>query len=352
MNNKPIDKTPVNVQVNGIQGIALQPFEKPSSELLDLVRGKKRALFIDLAASPAMQETIAALQAEGVEVAAYRDHHYAPESTDPRDQKTAESAKGIVADLGEKARFETRENAPSCSRLVDLGEATREQIDLILHHGDTDGFFGYLKACGVSYEGLENDSDILDSRGDESKLTEHGRLFRDAMVSIPPFNRDRPDISNRAKQALQNEFIAYIESNFSDETSAPLKEKARAAIEQADTTKELSQLIQILDGGIAFVDTTVVGKRKFNPKALADVMEKIEGVQATAQKKSFGPLVTTEFSQISIARLSRDKTTDLRTYLPEDAESGVKQGRIFNTPFLLHLREDLFDDFVSKFSNK
>lgn len=347
--SKPVDKTLVNVEVNGIRGVALQPFEQPSSELLALVRGKKRALFIDLAASPVMKETIDALRAEGVEVTAYRDHHYAPASSDPRDQKTAQSADTIVADLGDKARFETRENAPSCARLVELGEATREKIDLILHHGDTDGFLGYLKACGLAYEGMESDADILDSRGDESRLTEHGRLFRDALVSVPPFDKERPDICNRAKQTLQKEFIAYIESKFSDEAAAPLREKARSAAEQAQTTEELIQLIEVLEGGIAFVDTTFAGKRKYNPKALGDAMEKIKGVKVAAQKKNSGPLATPEHCQVSIARLSRDTETDLRTYLPESAESGVEHGRIFNTPFLLHVREDLFDDFVTRF---
>ena len=349
MNHKPIDPSPVNVEVNSVRGIALQPFEKPTPELLKLACGKKRALFIDLAASPAMKEIIEALQRENVDVVAYRDHHYAPESTDPRDQKTVESANSISAELGEKARFETRDKAPSCARLVQLGEAIREKIDLILHHGDTDGFFGYLKACGVSYEGLEDDADILDSRGDESKLTEHGRLFRDALVSIPPFNKDRPDISNRAKEALQREFIAYVENGFSEESAAPLKAKALAAAEQAETTAELVRLIEILEGCIAFVDTTVAGKRKYDPKALADAMERIEGVKVTAQKKNFGPLVTPEQRQISIARLSRDEQTDLRAYVPENAESGVEHGRIFNTPFLLHVREDLFEDFVNRF---
>ena len=126
MSNKPINNTLVHVEVNGIRGVALQPFEKPTPELLDLARGKERALFIDLAASPAMKETIEALQAEGVEVVAYRDHHYAPKRTDPRDQRTAESADAISVELGDKARFETRENAPSCARLVELGEATRK----------------------------------------------------------------------------------------------------------------------------------------------------------------------------------------------------------------------------------
>lgn len=352
MTNKTIDKSPVNVELNGVQGVALQPFEKPTPELLALVRGKKRALFIDLAASPAMQETIEALRTEGVEVTAYRDHHYAPASSDPRDQKTAQSADKIVAELGDKARFETRDQAPSCSRLVELGEATREKIDLILHHGDTDGFLGYLKACGLAYEGMEEDADILDSRGDETRLTEHGKLFRDALVSVPAFDKERPEVANRAKQLLQQEFIAYLENHFSDESAAPLQEKARAAAEQAETTKELIQLIEILDGGIAFIDTTVAGKRKYNPKALGDAMEKIEGVKVTAQKKSAGPLATPELSQVSIARLSRDMATDLRTYLPEGAESGVAHGRIFNTPFLLHLREDLFADFAARFTKK
>ncbi len=79
-------------------------------------------------------------------------------------------------------------------------------------------------------------------------------------------------------------------------------------------------------------------------------MEKLDGVRVTAQKKDFGPLVTQGQKQISIARLSQDKETDLRTYVPEGAESGVEHGRIFNTPFLLHVREDLFDDFLSRFA--
>lgn len=348
--NKPaIDNTPVHIEVNGVKGVALQPFEGPTRELLALAKGKTKALFVDLAATPQMQETIARLAEEGVETVAYRDHHYAPESADKRDQETAANAQKVIAQLGDKARFEERKNAPSCSRLVELGEATREKIDLILHHSDADGFLGYLKACGVSYPRMEEDADILDSRGDVNKLTEQGKLYKEAMVSVPAFDKARPDISNKAKQVIQQEFLAYIQSNFSEETAKPLKEKAQAALEQAQTTQELIKAIQVLEGGIAFVDTTTVGKRKFDVKALGDAMEKIKGVRVAAQKKSSGPLASPEKAQISIARPAADTTTDLRVYLPEGAQSGVEHGRIFNTPFLLHVREDLFEDFANRF---
>jgi len=350
MNKPKINNTPVNVTVNGVKGVALKPFSKPDEDLLTLIRGSKRALFIDLAASPAMKETIQALKSEGVEVVAYRDHHYSPDSKNPRDIATAESADEISSDLGDSAKFETRENAPSCARLVDLGEAVRDKIDLIIHHGDTDGFFGYLKASGLSYEGMDDDADILDSRGDESKLTEQGKLFKEALVSVPAFNRNRPDISNKSKQELQEEFISYLESNLSEESAKPLREKAKAAVEQAETTEELIKLIEVLDGGIAYVDTTVVGRRKYDPKALSNSMERLDGVKVTAQKKNFGPLASKDSDQISIARPARDKETDLRKYVPENAESSVEAGRIFNTPFLLHLREDLFEDFKERFS--
>lgn len=353
MTNKPnqtnIDKTPVNIEIDGVRGIGIQPFEAPSPELLELAKGRKKALFIDLAATSQIQDTLQALSEAGVEIVGYRDHHFAPHSPNPRDRQTVQNAEQIKKKLGDKARFDLRENAPSCSRLVELGEAVREKIDLILHHGDTDGYLGYLKACGVSYEGMEQDADILDSRGDESKLTEHGKLYRDALVSLPPFNPKRPDISNKAKQALQEEFLAYIQSNFSEETARPLKEKAQTALEQAQTTEELIKAAQILEGGIAFVDTTVVGDKKYDPKKLSDALEKLEGVRVTVQKKSFGPLAKEGSAQVSICRLSADKETDLRTFVPEGAQSGIEHGRIFNTPFLLHVREDLFNDFIERF---
>ena len=345
-----IDKSPASMEVNGVKGLALQPFSTPDEDLLSAVRGLKKALFIDLAATPQMQQVMDALEGEGIEIAGYRDHHYAPDSTDERDQKTTASADQIKEKLGDGARFDLRENTPSCARLVDLGEAVRNKIDLILHHGDTDGFLGYLKACGVTYEGMEQDADIIDSRGDENKLTEHGRLYLDSLASLPPFNPKRPDILNKAKQVLQEEFLAYIEGNFAEEVAAPLKERAKVALEVVQTTKELLELVEILEGGIAFVDTTVVGNRKYNPIELSNGMAKPEGIRITAQKKNFGPLAKDGCAQVSISRLPSDKTTDLRDYLPEGAESGIEHGRIFNTPFLLHLREDLFDDFVEHFN--
>jgi len=220
-------KSSANLEVNGVRGIPLQPFKKPNQNFLQMARDKKRALFIDLVASPEMKEAINALEKQNVAVVAYRDHHYAPDSENENDKKTIESVREIIAKLGDKARFETRESSPSCSRLVELGEAIREKIDLVLFHGDTDGFFGYLKAVGVTYEGMDQDADILDGNGDESKLTKHGKLFHDALVSLPKFDRKRPYLITRATHILREEFIAYLKSNFSEETKKPLLEKTR-----------------------------------------------------------------------------------------------------------------------------
>ncbi len=347
-----IDKTPASIEVNGIKGLALQPFSKPDEDLISAFRGCKKALFIDLAATPQMQQLMDALEEEGVEIVGYRDHHYAPDSTDERDKKIAANAEQIKERLSDGARFDLRENAPSCARLVDLGEAVRNKIDLILHHSDTDGFLGYLKACGVTYEGMEQDADIIDSRGDESKLTKHGKLYLDSLASLPPFNPKKPEIATKARQKLQEEFLDYIEGNFSEEVAAPLKERAKVALEVKETTEELLELVEILEGGIAFVDTTAVSGRKYNHIKLSDGMGTLDGVRIIAQKRRSGSLTQRGHAQISINRLPSDKKTDLRDYLPKDVQSGVEHGRIFHTPFLLHLREDLFDDFAERFNEK
>jgi len=342
------------MKINNITGIALQPFQKLSEEDLTKEELKSattftRALFIDLAATPAMEETIVHLESAGVEVAGYRDHHYSPGSQNPRDIQINEGAERIIARLGDRAVFVPRNLAPSCSRLVNLGEAVRHKIDLVLHHGDTDGFMGYLKLAGVGYDGMDDDADIFDSRGDETKLTEHGQLYRKATAALPTFDKNRPDVFAKAQEVLHQEFANYIMNDFSSQYAQPLQEKAKEAAMQLESANALFQAAEYRDG-IAYVDTARIGKNKYNVQALTEMLEAQEGVKLTAQKKNSGPLSSADLAQITIVRHGRDQKTDLRDYLPEGAQSGVEHGRIFNTPFLLHLREDLFQDFVVRFA--
>lgn len=347
-----LDKTPVNIKVNNVKGVAIQPFEKPSEELLEMANGHKRIMMIDLAATEAMQETIKELEKQGSEVVSYRDHHYSPDSNNPRDKETVLNAEKIKEELGSRAQFKTRESAPSCINLVELGEATRDKVDLILHHGDADGFMTYLKASGVHYEGMESDADILDSRGDTSKLTEHAQLYKDALVSVPAFNRSRPDISNKAKQELEEEFANYIQSEFSEESAKPLKEKALSAAEQEKTTNELIEEIDVVHDVFAMVNTTFIGDKKFDIKRLSDAMEKNSDIKINMIVKNFGPLARDGKNQISISRSKNAGDMDLRDFIPEGIESGIENGIIFNTPFLVHIQEgDLFRKFFSNASS-
>jgi hypothetical protein len=93
---------------------------------------------------------------------------------------------------GTTVRHVPRAQAPSCCRLVDLGEYKHLQPkpDTGLIHGDGDGFLSALRLWGHTYPGMEDDADVLEGVKEKS-LTFTGWLLREALHHmVPDFGLD------------------------------------------------------------------------------------------------------------------------------------------------------------------
>lgn len=306
----------------------------------------RRVLFVDTGATPVLFETIQALSAEMIEVIV-RDHHDGEGRTPEAADQIRLMLDGTFVAVNEAAIIVERSQAPACAQLVTLGEFTGEGT-VIVADPDLDGLTAAMKAVGVTYDGMDADAAIFDVRPKQSAetLTALGWTAVRALSTLPPFNKERPEVSENAKCDLFARFVAAAQG---DENARAELESAVEAYE-AGVTEAKRLLIEKLSQpfpGVVLVDS--VGAARSDLNTLSRGMEQ-KGVIVTVVRKDFGPIAGKPGGhgvQYSLA-VVRDHQSelDLRDLVPEGMESSPEAGLLSNTSFLLHCSERVWDEVI------
>lgn len=298
----------------------------------------KHVLFVDTGATPILAETIAALTERGVGVVV-RDHHKG-------EGRTPEAAEQIEKMLGSDAHIVERSEAPGCAELIGLGQFAG--FDAIVADPDYDGLVAAMKAVGVSYEGMDTDAEIFDVRPKQSAdtLTELGWTAVRALSTLPPFNKERPEVSENAKKDIFARFVAAAEGSV----------EARGELESAVEAYEagVTEAKRLLDEkmshpckGIVMIDS--VGAARSDLNTLSRGME-TNDVVVTVVRKDFGPIAGKPGGhgvQYSLAVVhDHQSKLDLRDLVLEGMESSPQAGLISNTSFLLHCSETVWTETI------
>jgi hypothetical protein len=298
----------------------------------------KKVLFVDTGATPDLAATIKSLVEKGVNVT-IRDHH-------KREGRNPEAADTIEQILGDNAKIVDRKTAPGCATLIEFGEFS--DYDVIVADPDYDGLVAAMKACGVSYEGMDDDAELFDVRPKQSAdtLTELGWTAVRALATLPPFNKERPEISENAKKQLFERFVAAAQG---DQDERGELEKAVAAYEAgvAEAKRLLAEKMSKPCTGVVHIDS--VGAERSDLNTLTRGMES-EGAKVTVVRKDFGPIAGkpgghgTQYS-LAVVRKHQDEI-DLRTLVPEGMETSPQAGLLSNVAFLLHCSEDVWNSTI------
>lgn len=300
----------------------------------------KTVLFVDTGATPILAETIAVLTERGVGVVV-RDHHKG-------EGRTPEATKQIEEMLGDNAHIVERSEAPGCAELIGLGQFAG--FGAIVADPDYDGLVAAMKAVGVSYEGMDTDAEIFDVRPMQSAetLTELGWTAVRALATLPPFNKERPEVSENAKKDLFARFVAAAKGN------AEARGQLESVVEVyeggvAEAERLLAEKTErLLEGCVVLVDT--VGAARADLNTLSRGMESQGAPWVTVVRKDFGPIAGKPGGhgvQYSLA-VPQDcqKALDLRCLVPEGMESSPQAGLLSNTSFLLHCSETVWTETI------
>ena len=298
----------------------------------------KTVLFVDTGATPVLADTIAALIERGVRVVV-RDHHKG-------EGRTPEANERIEAMLGDDAYIVERSEAPGCAELIGLGQFAG--FDVIIADPDYDGLVAAMKAVGVTYDGMDADAAIFDVRPKQSAetLTALGWTAVRALSTLPPFNKERPEVSENAKRDLFARFVAAAQG---DENARAELESAVATYEAgvAEAKRLLAEKMSQASKGVVLVDS--VGAARSDLNTLSRGMEQ-NGAVVTVVRKDFGPIAGKPGGhgvQYSLA-VVRDHQSelDLRDLVPEGMESSPEAGLLSNTSFLLHCSEGVWNETI------
>jgi hypothetical protein len=199
------------IQINGTPVVFSKFFGvgDKHSVLASIPDGTKRVVFIDTPSTPHLVGTIESLISRGIEVVV-RDHHDVPSPRNPREQEIADAAARTRELVGGNATISNRAAHPACSGLIEIGEFAGEGT-VIVADPDPDGLTAAMKAVGVVYDGIDADAAVLDGARSEQtaeRLTPVAVLLVKGMATLPPFNAERPAVSEEAKGKLFAEFAA------------------------------------------------------------------------------------------------------------------------------------------------
>ena len=328
--------------INGILVLFSKFFNLASQEEVLQALGAespKKVLFVDTAATPNLAATIRSLSDKGIEVVV-RDHHRG-------EGRTPEAAEEIETILGENARIVTRDQAPGCAQLVELGEFSKEGT-VIIADPDLDGILAAMKAAGVKYEGMDEDAEIFDVRPKQSAetLTGLGWTVCRALSTLPPFNASRPEVALQAKAELFQSFVLAAQGD--EEARQGLEAKVATYEAAVDEAKRLlAEKMSHPCEGVVMVDS--VGANRPDLSTLSKGME-ANGAVVTVVRKDFGPIAGKPGGhgvQYSLAVVRKHQAElDLRDLVPEGMETGPVAGLISNTSFLLHCSEGIWNETI------
>lgn len=303
-------------------------------------------LFVDTPATAFLVDLFAYLRDEGVAVTVIDHHDTAGDS--PREQEIHSSVERVKGLLGIEAYYSTREEHPSCSTLISVGQYS--YYDAVVADPDPDGLTAAIKALGVSYKEIDEDSAILDGpRTARNGMTPWGMLLNRAMSCIPAFDPARPDQSETAKAKLFQTFADAVKGGDKDDKAFwNLVTLTRAGQEDIDRQKaaaeDIAKSAVNLARSVVMVDVT--GEtRRFDLSAL---MSRIEnGNRLTVLKKSVGPIATIHGTQYTVA-VVKGAGINLQSILDEGVVSSPENGIISNVPYLLHLSQENWDKYSER----
>jgi len=289
----------------------------------------RRVVVIDHPPTAGLVPLLEGLVEAGAEVS-LRDHH----ADSDRDGATVAACRAL---LGDRAVISTRVANPACASLVQVGEF---RGDVVVADADQDGLTAGLKAIGVSYPELDADAAVLDgpaSAKTEQAMSPLGFALVRAWGAIPAFGAPNRDA---VVTQVATAFAAAVSGDM-----AGVEKLAKLASEyerKVVAAKALAATATMLSPSIRFVDATGAGE--FDPPTLAAEMDR--GVLVSGRKVSTGPIAKIFGAQVSLARTKAgERLVDLAALVPEDWPRGPEAGCISNTPFLLHLSPERWEEF-------
>ncbi len=342
----------LNLTLKGRQVIFTKPFNGLTPEEVAVVADAKpeRVIFIDTPPMKGLYQAITQLReacSDQVEIV-LRDHHDVDgEPTAPRDMEIRAAADGLRAMLGDKATISTRRKNPACSGLIQIGEFAADG-NLIIADSDLDGLTASMKAVGLTYPGLDEDAAILDgprvTQTREQGLSALAELLVKGMSTLPPFNKENPAPSEKAKLALWSSFVAATQGD----------EKARLSLESnvlryeaavMESDRLAANAVEIAPG-LIFVDAAKAAN--FDLTALSQKLEAMPGCKVTVIRKNNGPIAPLHGGiQYSVAVAQSAKgSINLKDIKPAEMESSPKEGIISNFEALLHCNEEKWNSLV------
>lgn len=332
----------LNFQING-KNVLMNKFFTAQQTIETLKKvselGAKTILLIDTPPTDHLSEFVGGLLADDRNVF-LRDHHNIDDPKTERDCQIAMAADGLKRMLGQSAVISTREKNPACSSLMQAGEF--KHVDLIIADADLDGLLGAMKALGTVYEALDSDASIFDgprSGQNASSLSEIGWLLSRVMATLPPYDSNRPEISENAKALLFETFVSATQGD--EKAIETLTTKVFVYEEGVAVAKKLLKhhTVEILPGVTKVLLGNVV---KFDLATLTQGLEKV--CKISVLEKFNGPIASIFGKQLSLCVTKADQETiNLQDFLPSGFVSSPATGIISNTRFLLHVSEEIWE---------
>jgi hypothetical protein len=245
----------IKLAVNNILGFAIQPNCKNTAGIVNTIGTQSNIAFIDLAASNEIMKFISTLENAQHRIVWFGDHHL-----DPRNKCEKANTETLYSKLEKNAIILPRRNAISCINLLKPGKWVNENIDIVFFHADFDGFLAYIKGCGITYENMESDADILDGgkTAQNQELTEIGKTLADACGNlVPRFCKDPTGHHKTKEYVFQTIADYFLKQETTEKAYLTLKAKTDEATQTAN--RNAMQLLNdtvIILGEIAYADMT------------------------------------------------------------------------------------------------
>ncbi|PIQ67369.1 hypothetical protein CO173_04070 [Candidatus Uhrbacteria bacterium CG_4_9_14_3_um_filter_41_35] len=313
--------------------------------LAAIPKGTRRVVFVDNPATAHLIATVESLVSKGI-VVIVRDHHDVLNPRNPREKEIANAANRVRELVGVNALISNRQANPACSGLIQVGEFAGKGT-VIVADPDPDGLTAAMKASGLVYEGLDTDAATLDGARSEQtaeRLTPIALLLVKGLGSLPPFDVNRPQLSEDAKSKLFQEFVAAASGDKVALDGLNLKVEAyEAGVKVAEgIASEASEPAP----GVVMVNAA--GKPRHDLTTLTQRMESCTGCRVTVVRKDSGPIAAKHGGvQYSLAVVKAVQAEiNLQELLTPGFTSSPESGIISNTSFLLHVSQEVWESQV------
>ncbi len=320
----------IKISVGNLLGFAINPFirKKEKEEILKFLDKKKkcRLAFVDLAPSDDIRNFIFELLKKKHELVIFYDHHLDEKHSNFKEMR--ENIQAIECIERAEIKFVSREDYPSCARLVSFNQWFHKKIDLVFFHDDFDGFTSFLKGAGIRYPKMEQDADILDGSPSVDRsiftLSMVGKFIQNSFNLVPYFSYDPVGYSKKKQeiyQRISNWLSGKKDGDFVDFYRKVL-EKTR---EIERFTLNLVSKVKLMMGKIAFCDIREIINQgeKISFSVLKREIISIFGdvLLCFCTKGHFGDQISVELPPAWRGKI------DLRDFLPEGIEGRVP-GRV------------------------